>query len=66
MVTHYKDAGGPKVDPSTIQIDVPTFGGDAPDTGIPGLTPPPTSIPGLTPPPSSIPGLTPPISPQRQ
>jgi TRAP-type mannitol/chloroaromatic compound transport system permease large subunit len=66
MVTHYKDDGGPKVDPATIRIEVPSFDVGVPDTGIPGLTPPPNTIPGLTPPTSAIPGLTPPAAPEKQ
>ncbi len=67
MVMHYKDTG-PVIDPSTIRIEIPTFGGGAPG-GFPGglgaspFGAPPSlgGLPGLGAPPG-IPGLTPPPS----
>lgn len=56
MVTHYKDDGGLKGDPSKIEISVPTFGSGSDGLGIPGLTPD-GPIPGLAPP-ETIPGLS--------
>jgi TRAP-type mannitol/chloroaromatic compound transport system permease large subunit len=67
MVMHYKNTGGPVVDPATIDIQLtPGFGTpgglpglDSPG-GLPGLTPPGGGLPGLEPPAGPPPGLAPP------